>query len=142
MQKKLKKAARILFASGLAVLVLLGDVKVGNKSFGLVQTAKASGENDCTFYQGYSMATIDVASGYTLSGSFTLQANAGNGLTGTWTISASQTGIFMKCCMDNGPNSACNFANEYGGSTNPVNGTSCRNAANRPGTSGKTPFCP
>lgn len=133
MQKKLRRAGKFMFASGLSLLVLLAGL----------QSARADdSENGCTFYSGFSMGTINANTGYSLSASATLSYNPTNGATGTFTASGGVSGTFMKCCMGSNGNSACNFANEFGGSSNPVSGTNCGNTAVRPAHTASEQVCP
>ncbi len=132
MQKKLRKIAKVLFGSGLAVLVLLAGV----------ESARADdSENGCTFYSGFSMGTVNATTGYSLSGTAGLTLS-GSGMSGTFTASGGISGTFMKCCVGSNAGSACNFANEFGGSGNPVSGTNCSNTAQRPARTAAEQVCP
>jgi hypothetical protein len=142
MQKKLKRAARFVFASGLALLVLLTDVRIGRNTVSFLQTARADdSEGGCTFYQGFSMATVNANTGYTLGGQVQLSYGT-SGTSGTFTASGGVSGSFMKCCMGSNAGSACNFASEYGGASNNVTGTNCGNTAVRPAHTAADQVCP
>jgi hypothetical protein len=71
MKKHFKKTGKVLFITGLTLLVILVDVRLDKHSFHFFQTAKAddSGETACTFYDGFSMGDINGATGATITAS-------------------------------------------------------------------------